>query len=279
MNKSHLILVTNDDGIQSRGLWAAVEALIPLGHVVVVAPDRQWSGAGRAVPVDVSGEVTNCSRMVGGRQVPAFAVDASPALCVVHAMTELLPRRPSVVVSGINYGANMSIEVTASGTVGAALEAAAFGLPAMAVSQEMAPDRYLEGDENEAFGAAMRYTEHFADQLLSGAMPYDVHVLNLNAPMGAGPNCGWRSTRLSRHRYSEPTAPNRENGQGRPSYCRIRHPEMTEHDSDIRTVMCDRLVSMTPLSLDLTSRGMAANPLWQMSVSAIEGIYAGTTVA
>ena len=279
MNKSRLILVTNDDGIQSHGLWAAVEALLPLGQIVVVAPDRQWSGAGRAVPLDVSGEITACAREVRGRHVPAYAVDASPALCVVHALTELLPQRPSLVVSGINYGANMSIEVTASGTVGAALEAAAFGIPAMAVSQEMYPDLYLDGDENETFGAAKRYTEHFADQLLGGSMPYDVHVLNLNAPMGVGPNCGWRSTRLSRHRYHEPVAPNRAGGQGRPSYSRIKHPEMTEHDSDIRAVMCDRLVSMTPLSLDLTSRGMAANPLWQMSVSAIEGIYAGTSVA
>jgi 5'-nucleotidase len=211
--------------------------------------------------------------------VPAYAIDASPAQCVIHALIEILPARPAVVVSGINYGANLSTEVTLSGTVGAALEAAAFGLPALAVSQEMHQALFLTGEEAESFAAAKRYTAHFCYELMRGSTPYDVHVLNLNVPLGASVDCGWRSTRLSRYRYLEPTKPDRAKGEGRPSYRIIKHPEMTEHDSDIRAVLVDRLVSMTPLSLDLTSRGIASNPMWQMSMSAIEGTYAGRAVA
>ncbi len=107
-----LILVTNDDGIESRGLWAAVEAVLPLGEVLVVAPDRQWSGGGRSMPPDVTGRLTPASRWVNGTYVTAYAVDASPALAVTHAVMELAPRPLSLVVSGINSGANLGIEVT-----------------------------------------------------------------------------------------------------------------------------------------------------------------------
>ena len=114
-----LILVTNDDGIQSPGLWAVAEALLPLGEVIVVAPDRQWSGAGRALPHDVTGKYYQEIRSIHGKQVVAYAVDGSPAQMVQHGVLEMTPRVPSLVVSGINSGANLSIEVTISGTVGA----------------------------------------------------------------------------------------------------------------------------------------------------------------
>ena len=134
-----LILVTNDDGIESRGLWAAVEAVLPLGEVFVVAADRQWSGGGRSMPPYVTGALQRVARSVHGVQVTAYAVDASPALTVVHGVLELAPRPPALVVSGINYGTNLGTEVTISGTVGAALEGGAFGIPSLAVSLDMDP--------------------------------------------------------------------------------------------------------------------------------------------
>ena len=160
-----LILVTNDDGINSRGLWTAVEALLPLGEVLVVAPDRQWSGGGRSMPPNVTGRMVSEVRRINGHCVTAYAVDASPALTVVHGVLEFATRRPALVVSGINFGANLSIEVTISGTVGAALEAGAFGIPALAVSLEMDAAHYLTGDSAADYSAALAVTRRFAQQL------------------------------------------------------------------------------------------------------------------
>jgi 5'-nucleotidase len=251
-----LILATNDDGIESAGLWAMVEALLPLGEVLVVAPDRQWSGAGRSVPQGVSGRITEVSCQVDGRRVTAYAVDASPAQAVIHALLELVPRFVSLVVSGINFGANLSIEVTVSGTVGAALEAAAFGIPALAISQEMDPAYHLVGKQGEDYAAARAFTRRFAQHLLKRILPYDVDVLNINIPDDATPHTPWRFTRLSRNRYFLPMAPNRERSgeRKRIRYRVMANPWLTEPESDIRAVAMDRIVSVTPLSLDLTSR-------------------------
>ncbi len=248
-----LIIVTNDDGITAEGLWATVKAVMPLGDVIVVAPDRQWSGAGRAMPKAVTGKLTDASRVIDGEEIRAYAVDASPAQAVGHAVLELAPRRPTLVISGVNFGANLGVEVTISGTVGAALEAAAFGIPAMAVSQEMAPEYAYTGDECADYSAARMYVHRLATLLLREGLPPSVDVLNINVPEGATIDTVWRITRLSRHRYFEPAPPNRDNGSGRPGYHIIKDPTQTEIDSDIKTVLVARLVSVTPLSLDMTA--------------------------
>ncbi len=249
-----LILVTNDDGIESPGLWAAVEAILPLGEVLVVAPDRQWSGGGRAMPPEVSGRIQYSPRTVRDEHVPAFAVDASPALAVVHAVLELAPRRPALVVSGINHGLNPATEVTISGTVGAALEGGASGIPALAVSLEMDVAYHLTGHDGTDYTAAMAFTQRFARQLLAGPLPYDVDALNVNVPADATPDTPWRLTRLSRQRYFVPTPPDRANGQGRPGYRDLDDAQLTEVGSDVWALKVERVVSVTPLSLDLTSR-------------------------
>ncbi|MBN1660255.1 MAG: 5'/3'-nucleotidase SurE [Anaerolineae bacterium] len=249
-----LILVTNDDGIQSRGLWAAAEALLPLGEVLVVAPDRQWSGAGRSMPHHVTGRVTSSRVDLAGQTVAAYAVDASPALAVVHGVLEFAPRRPDLVVSGINFGLNLGTEVTVSGTVGAALEGAAFDLPAMAVSLEMDAAYHLTGDDSADYAAAVAITHFFASRLLAGALPYDVHALNINVPRDATPETPWWLSTQSRRRYFLPLAPDRKNSHGRPGYAVITNPEEAEVDSDVWAVLVDRVISVTPLSLDLTSR-------------------------
>jgi len=249
-----LILVTNDDGIDSPGLWAVVEAALPLGEILVVAPDRQWSGGGRSMPPHVTGRITPATRQINGEKVTAYAVDATPALAVIHGVTELALRRPSLVISGINSGANLSTEVTISGTVGAALEGGAFGIPAMAVSLEMDPAYHLAGDDSVDYVASIAFTHRFAQHLLTGALPHDVDALNVNIPSDATRHTPWRLTRLSRHRYYVPLAPDRANGEGRPGFSLIGDISQSEPDSDIRAVKVDRIVAVTPLSLDLTSR-------------------------
>jgi 5'-nucleotidase len=249
-----LILVTNDDGFESDGLWAAVEAVLSLGEVLVVAPDRQWSGAGRSMPPHVTGRLVHDVVNVGGHSVRACAVDATPALAVIHGVIELAPRRPDLVISGINFGANMGIEVTVSGTVGAALEGAAFGIPSMAVSLETDPAFHLAGDDGSDFTAARAFTRRFAQSLLDAPLLHDVHALNINVPRQATADTEWWLTRLSRRRYYQPLPPDRRNGQGRPGYKLLGDPEQSELDSDVWAVLVDRVVSVTPLSLDLTAR-------------------------
>ncbi len=248
-----LILVTNDDGIDSKGLWAAVEAVLPLGEVLVIAPDRQWSGGGRSMPPNVTGRVQAVERQVNGERVTAYAVDASPALAVIHGVIEFAPRRPSLVVSGINSGANLGIEVTVSGTVGAALEGGAFGIPALAVSLEMGPAYHLTADNGADYSAAMAFTRRFARHLLASALPHDVDAFSINVPSDATADTPWRFTHLSRHRYFIPLPPDRANGEGRPGY-KLIEDFQAEIDSDVQTVTVDQVVSVTPLSLDLTSR-------------------------
>lgn len=249
-----LILVTNDDGIASAGLWAAVEALLPLGEVLVVAPDRQWSGGGRSMPPDVTGRIRLASREVCGQMVTAYAVDASPALAVQHGVVELALRRPSLVVSGINFGLNLGTEVTISGTVGAALEGGAFDIPSIAVSLEMDPAYHLSGDDGADYAAAMAYTQLFAWYQLIDLPAHDIDALNINVPAEATPQTPWRLTRLARRRFFVPCAPDRAKGEGRPGYRPLADTSQVELDSDIWAVRMDRVVSVTPISLDLTAR-------------------------
>lgn len=250
-----LIVVTNDDGIHSAGLRAAVEALSPLGELLVVAPDRQWSGAGRSMPLSVtsSAEAITYPHPAGG-EVRAYAVDATPAICIVYAMLELVERQPAVVVSGINFGENVSTEITISGTVGAALEAATFHVPALAISLAMAVENHLSGDDAEDYAAARYYTRHFARLLIERSMPFDVDVLSINLPQSATVDTPWQLTRLSRHRYFVPTRAEGGEGNHRPGYRLMDRPENAEIGSDIWCLHNAQQVSVTPLSLDLTSR-------------------------
>ena len=124
-----LILITNDDGVHSKGLWAAAEALAALGEVLVVAPEEEQSSTGRSLPRSSLGRIRKVEAEVNGQMVTGYSVHGSPAQTVQHALLELVPRPPDLVVSGINYGENIGTSVTISGTVGAAFEAAAFGIP------------------------------------------------------------------------------------------------------------------------------------------------------
>jgi 5'-nucleotidase len=249
-----LVIVTNDDGFESDGLWAAVEAVLPLGEVIVAAPDRQWSGAGRSMPPFVSGRLSCEEIEFLGERVTACAIDASPALAVIHGVIELASRPPSLVVSGVNFGANLGTEVTVSGTVGAALEGGAFGIPAIAVSMEMDPAYHLTGPDDIDWQVAKTVTRQFAGHLLAASLPFDVHALNINIPADATIDTPWWLTHLSRRRYYLPTAPDRKEGQGRPGYKVIADFVQAEVDSDVWAVLVERVISVTPISLDLTSR-------------------------
>ncbi|MCW2956056.1 MAG: stationary-phase survival protein SurE [Thermoleophilia bacterium] len=142
------ILVTNDDGIDSLGLLAVVEALAPLGRIIVIAPDRNRSGVSRSITLGQMLQVVE--QVVPGAEM-AFSTDGTPTDCVRLAMLGLADILPDMVVSGANLGLNVGDDVAYSGTVSAAFDAAMNGLPAIAVSQqstlrEMGYPRHAEFD-------------------------------------------------------------------------------------------------------------------------------------
>jgi 5'-nucleotidase len=125
------ILLTNDDGILAPGIAAAYKELCKLGNVTVVAPADRMSGAGHSITVY---EPLVCDKVEIAGQFAGYSVNGSPADCVKLAIMELCPKKPDIVVSGINNGANVGINVYYSGTVAAAMEAAFYKIPAIALS-------------------------------------------------------------------------------------------------------------------------------------------------
>ncbi len=251
-----LILVTCDDGVESPGLRAAVRAVLSLGEVVVSAPCEQQTGAGRSLPTFNDGAIHEIEYKVDGQRVPAYAIYGSPAQAVLYALVELVARQPALCVSGINFGENVGSGVTASGTVGAALEAADAGVPALAVSLETDKKYHYNHSEEVDFSAASHFTRYFASRMLSRPMPADVDLLKLEIPCDATPDTPWRVTRLSRQRYFRPLPSGRRYlaEKRRLDYDMVIDQATLEPDSDIQAVLVDRVVAVTPLSLDLTSR-------------------------
>jgi 5'-nucleotidase len=257
MNSNDIqILLTNDDGIQSPGLWAAAAALSELGYVHVVAPRDQFSGAGRSLPSNSDGIITTRQLEVNGKEWTIYSVGGTPAQAVLHGILEITPRRPDLVVSGINYGENVGWGVTVSGTVGAALEAASRGIPALAISLETDLVHQLSYSTEVDFSTSAYFTKVFARRLLEQKMPEDVHVLKVDVPCAATPETPWEITRLARNAYYEPTAPERKSWaeRGTLGYKLVGDCAQTAPDSDIYALCVRGVVSVTPISLDLTSR-------------------------
>ncbi len=256
-NSRKQILLTNDDGIQSPALWAAAEALSALGFVTVAAPREQASATGRSLPASSDGRIHTNTLPIGSQKWTVYAVGGTPAQVVLHTVLEIMPQMPDLVVSGINYGENIGHSVTVSGTVGAALEAAALGIPAIAVSLEV---KNLEDVKNLSaeldFSAATYFTRLFAGKLLQQQLPQDVDVLKIEVPSDATPATEWQITRLARHRYYVPIAPTRKSWDEK--WHISAHPAVSaaslQLGSDAHTLLIGRKVAVTPLSLDMTSR-------------------------
>jgi len=250
------ILLTNDDGIKSPGLWAAAAALSELGYVTVVAPREQSSGMGRSLPITSDGIIREERLEIKGQDWPVFAVGGTPAQAVLHGILEIIPQKPDIVVSGINYGSNLGTGITISGTLGAAMEAAALGYRALAVSLETAQELHLTYSPDVDFSAAAHFTLHFARFLLEKPSYPDVDLLKVDVPGDATPNTPWELTRLAKQRYYDPVAPERKSWSvpGTVGYKEAPVPEEEPSDSDVFVVREKRRVSVTPISLDMTSR-------------------------
>jgi 5'-nucleotidase len=246
-----LILVSNDDGHASAGILALADALQPLGEVWVVAPEAEQSAASHAISLHRPLRI----RPVRERW---YAVDGTPTDCSYLAINHLLKgRRPDLMASGINHGPNMADDVTYSGTVAAAMEASLLGVPAVAFS--------LATRSRFEFGPAARFAARFVQAALARApLPRNM-LINVNIPAGVEPE-GYVVTRLGKHSYGWDVI-EKEDPRGRKYYW-IGGTEYQHEDiagTDCNAVLRDKLVSVTPLKLDLTDEAMRQDVLrWDL---------------
>ncbi len=169
-----VILITNDDGITAPGIKALVEAVKGLGKIVVVAPDKPQSGMGHAITI---GEPLRMHKSNAIEGVEAWSCSGTPVDCVKLSVDKVLHRKPDICLSGINHGANNSINVIYSGTMSAAIEAAIENIPSIGFSLL---DFSIEAD----FTAAKKYVRIIVEQVLK-AKSLDKHIcLNVNIPKG-----------------------------------------------------------------------------------------------
>ena len=248
-----LILLTNDDGIYAPGLAALKRQLDRLGDVYVVAPATEQSGVGHSItyltPLIVK-------EIFHGQQHWGWAVDGSPADCVKIGTTEFCPRRPDLIVSGINGGLNAGINVLYSGTVAAAIEGAFFGITSVAVS--------LEFDEHAQFDKAARLACEVIEQILEKKGP-EPQLYNLNIPTAAlngTPEVSIVPMDVSQY---DDKFERRKDPWGRDYYWLSsgRPKAVPSHETDLAALAAGH-ITLTPLDYNMTQRSAMENMIsWQ----------------
>ncbi len=241
--KEPVILVVNDDGVTAPGIQNLVEAVKGLGKIVVVAPDKPQSGMGHAITIGTPLRLHKVSFF--GPDIEAYQCTGTPVDCVKLAVDKVLHSKPDICISGINHGANHSINVIYSGTMSAAVEAAIESIPAIGFSLL---DYSLEAD----FTAARKYARLIVEQMLTS--PPDKHtVLNVNIPVA--PPSEIKGLKICRQAYAkyEEDFLERLDPHGRKYYWLtgefVNFDEGT--DTDV-WALANKYVSVVPVQFDLT---------------------------
>ncbi len=173
MANKPLILITNDDGITAKGIQYLVEAMRPLGDLLVVAPDKPQSGMGHAITIH---DPLRLKRSNQFENIETYTCSGTPVDCVKLAIYEVLKKRPTLLVSGINHGSNAATNILYSGTMSAAVEGAIENIPSIGFS-------LLDFDADADFDAAKHYARKIAEQVLKQGLPGG-NCLNVNIPKG-----------------------------------------------------------------------------------------------
>ena len=255
------ILLTNDDGIYAPGLAAMEQELARLGEVTVVAPAVEQSGVGHSItflsPL-MAKEVFDGDRRRG------WAVEGSPADCVKLAIGQFCPRRPDLIVSGINGGFNIGINVLYSGTVAGATEGALFGIPSVAVS--------LEYDERAKFDRAAVLAVDLIEQILEQQDPRSEPLYNINIPTVALDRpTEVRVVPMATARWPA-DFDERIDPKGRRYYWAMGTPPVAiEGELTDLEAIAQGFVTLTPLRIDRTEQGMLDTLQgWKFSLAAAE---------
>lgn len=237
------ILISNDDGIYSKGLYELAKEMKRLGSVSVVAPDKEQSAIGHAITMH---QPLRCKKIkLNDLDIDAWRVSGTPADCIKIGVETLLPERPQLIVSGINNGENLGTDIIYSGTVSAAIEGSIFNIPSIAVS--------YEGYDEAEFSIAARAAVDIIEQVLEHSDSKDI-LLNINIPKMKEMNelKGVKITKLGVKKYRN-NFEERKDPRGNAYYWlagELMDDEIRE-DTDIYAVR-NGFVSITPLHVDLT---------------------------
>ncbi len=194
ISKIPQILIVNDDGIHAKGIAALVEAVTGLGNITVVAPDKPQSGMGHAVTIHDPLRLKKTNTF--GKDVDSWQCSGTPVDCVKLAVDKILHQKPTICLSGINHGANHSINVIYSGTMSAAVEAAIEGVPSIGFS-------LLDYSADADFSAAQIYVRQLTEMVLAKAISPNL-VLNVNIPnVAANKIKGIKICRQAKAKYQE----------------------------------------------------------------------------
>jgi len=253
-----LILLTNDDGIYAPGLQALEAELRHLGDVVVVAPATEQSGVGHSITFLMP---LVAKQVFDGDRLRGWAVEGSPADSVKLGIFEFCPRRPDIVVSGLNGGLNAGINVLYSGTVAAAIEGAFFGITSIACS--------LEYNEHANFGRAAQIAASIIEQILRRKGP-EPQLYNLNIPTVACQTpAEVRIVPMGVARYGEQFI-KRTDPRGRSYYWATNDPPPKDdgQETDL-TAITKGFITLTPLQYNMTKHAVLTEMerSWKLEVS------------
>ena len=240
------ILVSNDDGVHAEGIRALSEALTACGEVIVVAPDRNRSGASHSLTLEVPLRVTRLGE-TGFNGSESYAVKGTPTDCVHLAVTGMFDHLPDMVVSGVNHGANMGDDTVYSGTVAAATEGFFLGVPSIAVS--------LVSKSAADFTAAARVARDLAERFMREPFPQPV-LLNVNVPDVAYDRLqGVKVTRLGKRHKAEPVVRSVTPRNETVYWIGAAGAAADAGEGTDFHAVANGYVSVTPLQLDLTHTG------------------------
>jgi len=242
--KEPVILVTNDDGITAPGIKNLVEAVKGLGKIVVVAPDKPQSGMGHAITIGLPLRLNKVT-FHNDPEIEAYQCTGTPVDCVKLAVDKVLGSKPDICISGINHGANHSINVIYSGTMSAAVEAAIESIPSIGFSSL---DYSLEAD----FSAARKYARIIVEEMLKST-PEKHTVLNVNIPIAKADEIkGIKICRQAYAKYEEDFL-ERTDPHGRKYYWLTGEFVNFDEGKDTDVwALANNYISLVPVQFDLT---------------------------
>ena len=241
-----VILITNDDGITAPGIHALVDAVRDLGQVIVVAPDSPQSGMGHAITIGDPLRLNKVDQFPG---IDSWQCSGTPADCVKLARDRILHARPDICLSGINHGANHSINVIYSGTMSAAMEAAIEGVPSIGFS-------LLDFKFDADFTLAKQVVHDLASRVLAQKMPPHL-LLNVNIPrVKADKFKGIKICRQARAKWAEEFE-HRIDPRGKDYYWMVgKFMNMDDGLDTDAAALHDGYASVVPITIDFTDRKM-----------------------
>ncbi|SBV94453.1 5'-nucleotidase SurE [uncultured Dysgonomonas sp.] len=247
-NRKPLILITNDDGYQAKGIEALIDSVKDLGDIIVVAPDGPRSGMSSAI---TSLQPLRVYLINESQNIKVYATTGTPVDCVKLGISELAERRPDIVLSGVNHGSNAAVAVLYSGTMGAAIEGAVFKIPSIGFS-------LLDHSHNADFTYSKKYIHSITKQVLEDGLPSGT-CLNVNIPKGDDIK-GIRVCRQTSGQWVNEFMQSKD-GADKDIYWLTGNFENDEPSDEMTDewALANRYVSVVPVKVDMTNHDLIAS--------------------